>query len=458
MFSPNGCNAFAQEGLSMPQGFLNFNLESTDECLTSNAGTILFGEYCKAIGMDRLCDAALPGPGSNRGYSAFEHLFPLLLMQHGGGRVLADRRMIRYDRAMRTLLKITERFPTDDATNKWLGRMGLGGIYGLQGLSRVLLGRYLKKIPDEALVLDIDASVIESHKSTAACTYKSVPGYTPMLAHINGGFVIHSEFRSGNIAPADHNLSFVRQCEAQLPEGKRFAWLRADSASYQADLFNYCDRNAMTFTIGARLDSGVLEAIESLSAWETMRTEAGKTHVLEERVSEFIHTMTRTDNAFRVIVVEKRITPILPQLRRVLDEEQLLMYAKEHYNVIATNADESISAEEIVRFYRQRGDTSENRIKELKNGFNLGYLPTSNFMANAFYFQIGVLAYNLFILFSTMLETGWRRHTIATIRYKLYHLPGKLIRHGRRLVLKVGSEFLDRLRRLRLQIVQAALE
>lgn len=442
----------------MPQGFLNFNLESTDECLTSNAGTILFGEYCKAIGMDRLCNAALPGPGSNRGYSAFEHIFPLLLMQHSGGRVLADRRMIRCDKAMRTLLKIKERFPTDDATNKWLGRMGLGGVYGLQGLSRALLGRHLKHIPDEELVLDIDASVIESHKATAVCTYKSVPGYTPMLAHINGGFVIHSEFRSGNIAPADHNLSFVRQCEAQLPQGRRLTWLRADSASYQADLFNYCDKHRITFAIGGRLDGRILEAIESIGTWETMCTKEGKTHYLKERVSEFIHTMGRTDNAFRVIVVQKHITPILPELRKVLDEEQLLMYAKAHYSVIATNADESMSAEEIVRFYRRRGDTSENRIKELKNGFNLGYLPTSDFMANAFYFQIGVLSYNLFILFSKMLETSWQRHTVATIRYKLYHLPGKLIRHGRRLVLKVGSEFLDRLKRLRLQIVQAALE
>lgn len=441
----------------MPQGFLNFNLEPTEEYLTSNTGTIILGEYCKAIGIDRLCDAALPAPGSNRGYRAFEHIFPLLLMLNSGGRVLSDLRMMRSDKAMRTALKIA-RMPTEDATNKWLGRIGIAGVYGLQSVNRMLLKRHLNHISDEALVLDIDASVIESHKSSAVYTYKSIPGYTPMLGHINGGFVIHSQFRSGNIAPADENLSFVQQCVAQLPKGKHIQWLRADSASYQAGLFNYCECNDITFTIGAHLDSRVLAEINAIDTWKTMHTKKGEVHLLEEKVAEFIHTMHTTDNAFRLIVVQKHVTPILPGLRETLSEEELLHYAKDHYSVIATNADETISAEEIVRFYRQRGDTSENRIKELKNGFNLSYLPTSDFMANAFYFQIGVMAYNIFILFSKMLEKSWQRHTVATIRYKLYRLAGKLVKHGRQLILKVGSEYIETLKAIRLKIAQVMLE
>ena len=37
-----------------------------------------------------------------------------------------------------------------------------------------------------------------------------VPGYTPILGHINGGYLIASEFRDGNIAPADTNLEFIK--------------------------------------------------------------------------------------------------------------------------------------------------------------------------------------------------------------------------------------------------------
>jgi len=94
----------------------------------------------------------------------------------------------------------------------------------------------------------------------------------------------------------------------------------------------------------------------------------------------------------------KRPQPILHGFEDILSEKEVLAYASERYHVITTNADK-MSAQDVVMFYRKRGDTSENRIKELKNGFNLKYLPTSDFTSNAFYFSIGVLDYNLFILF-----------------------------------------------------------
>lgn len=132
-------------------------------------------------------------------------------------------------------------------------------MYGIENINQVLLKRYLKRIEEPIIVLDIDASVIESHKSIAEYTYKMFPGFTPMIGHINGGYVIHSEFRSGNIAPADHNLTFIQRCTAQLPKEKKIAFVRADSASYQAELFDYCQDNNITYTIGAHLDSSVLK-------------------------------------------------------------------------------------------------------------------------------------------------------------------------------------------------------
>ena len=89
----------------MPQGVLNFSVEGTDESFTSNAGTILFGEYLKAIRVDKLCNAHLPLPQSNRGYQPFEHIQPLLLMLHSGGRVLEDVRRIHNDRGLKETLK-----------------------------------------------------------------------------------------------------------------------------------------------------------------------------------------------------------------------------------------------------------------------------------------------------------------------------------------------------------------
>ena len=441
----------------MAQTVLNFSIASTDERLTSRSGEIVFGEYLEAIGVDKLCDTYLPQPQSNRGYAPFNFIQPLLLMLHSGGRSLDDLRMIQSDTAMKEVLHINN-VPTADGTGKWLKRHGLIGMYGIEDINKVLLHRYLKRI-EEPLVLDIDASVIESHKSTAMYTYKMFPGFTPMIGHINGGYVIHSEFRSGNIAPADHNLTFIQRCEAQLPKEKKIVFVRADSASYQAELFDYCEDNNIIYTVGANLDRSVLRSIKGIGNWKTLRLHEGKTHHVKEEVAEFIHTMQHTNHAFRLIVTKKITTPILPGLEKIFSEEELLTYASERYHVIATNADEEeMSIQDVVMFYRQRGDTSENRIKELKNGFNLKYLPTSDFIANAFYFSIGVLAYNLFVLFKETLQQSWQRHTIQTLRYKLYNIAGKVITHSRQTILKVNEQFIELLENIRQKNYEISLQ
>ena len=440
----------------MPQRVLNFAIEATDERLTPRSGEVVFGEYLKAIGLDQLCNIHLPQPQSNRGYLPYTFIQSLILMLHSGGRALEDLRTIASDIAMRDILKMKD-VPTADTTGKWMKRHGLLGVYGVEAINKRLLERYIKRV-DEPLVLDIDATVIESHKSIAANTYKLFPGFTPMIGHINGGYVIHNEFRTGNIPPADSNLEFIKRCGEQLPHNRHLSFVRADSASYQHKLFDYCEDNSITYTIGAHLDRSVLDNINEIETWKTMTLVDGKSHHLKEDVSEIIHTMNESKKAFRLSVIRNQITPMLPTLEEILTEEELLHYMREHYSVIATNANEEMSAQDVVRFYRQRGDTSENRIKELKNGFHLKYLPTSDFMANAFYFQIGTLAYNLFVLFKETLDASWQRHTIQTIRYKLYNIAGKVVTHARELTLKINDQFVEILNNIRHKSYLVSLE
>jgi hypothetical protein len=353
----------------MAQTVLNFTISATDEKLTAHSGQILFGEYLKAIRIDKLCNTNLPLPQSNRGYLPFSFIQPLLLMLHSGGQSLEDIRMIKADKAMQEILHI-KKIPQADTIGKWIKRHGLIGVYAMENIHHNLLKRYLKRI-QEPIVLDIDASVIKSYKSTAQTTYKSFPGFTPMTGHINGGYVIHSEFRSGNIAPADNNLTFLKRCESQMPKEKKITSLRADSASYQGALFDYCENNHIAYAVGGHLDQAVLSNINEIKEWKKIRSKEGQFHHLQEEVAEFIHTMHNAKHAFRLIVVRKTTTPMLPGLEEFMTQEEILQYASQRYHVIASNADESMSAEDIVNFYRKRGDTSENRIKELKNGFNL---------------------------------------------------------------------------------------
>ena len=88
----------------------------------------------------------------------------------------------------------------------------------------------------------------------------------------------------------------------------------------------------------------------------------------------------------------------------------------------------------------------------------MSYLPTSNFEANSFYFAIGTLAYNLFLLFKKILNDNLQKHTVKTIRYKLYNIAGKVVTHARSITLKVNEEFQELLQNIRYRAYEASLQ
>jgi len=94
--------------------------------------------------------------------------------------------------------------------------------------------------------------------------------------------------------------------------------------------------------------------------------------------------MEHTHKAFRLIVVRYR------------HQAELLEEDSPRYHVIASNCTGSTA--DVLIWYRQRGEHSENGIKELKIGFGMERVPCSQESANAAFFRIGVMAYNLFVL------------------------------------------------------------
>ena len=434
----------------MTQTILNFKLQSTNEKLTPRTGVAILGEYLKGMNLENFCNDNLPKAKRNNGYSAFEFIYPLILMLHSGGRFLDDIREIKVDKALTTLLKIVN-IPTANAFSKYLRKHGAMGEEGMRNINKRYLKRFLKSTKNEELILDIDATFIEAHKNTAKYSYKDAPGYMPMVGHINNGYVIDVDFREGNEAPASKNLEFIKQCELQLPLGIKFDRFRADSASYQADIFNYCEKKNILFTVTAKKNKNVFDSIKSI------KDEEWQTFSKREKIAEFTHTMQDTDNAFRMIVLKKDITPILPTLKEYISDEVMMQYQDEIYYCIATN-DNNLRPENIIKLHRQRGETSENKIKELKNGFNMSYLPSSNLQANAFYFYIGTLAYNLFLLFKQILDSNLQKHTVKTIRYKLYNIAGKVISHARERILKVNEEFMQLLQKIRFRAYEENLQ
>jgi hypothetical protein len=404
----------------MARTVLPFKLAATEEPMTAQSGLVLHGEFIQGVGFHRWLEQEMPKPGSKRGYGVIPHVLPFVLMLTAGRRSLEDLRMIHADRALRSLLHL-DHLPSTDAAGDWLRRAGEGaGLVGLDRVNRRIVAQRLRKLGRLTHTLDIDATQIVAEKRDAAWTYKGERGYMPMVGHLaEAGIVIHDDFRAGNVAPASANLDFIKACEARLPKGHGLTAVRADSASYQADLFNYCEGTGKTFAIGGRLDAPTLAAIAAIpdAAW---------THYADCAVAETVHSMEHTDKAFRLIVV------------RHVHQGELLEEDRPRYHVIASNRSDSTA--DVLIWYRQRGEHSENGIKELKIGFGMERMPCGQESANAAFFRIGVIAHNLFVLFKhSALGEGWQRHRVATVRWRLFQVPGRLVRHAGTWTLKVAA-------------------
>lgn len=413
-----------------------FKLDKTDDTITPLAGLALFGEFLEVSRVRDEVDRTFPRPGSAKGYGAWEYVGPMLLMLHGGGRTLEDLRKVSEDKGLRRLLGMG-RPPSSDAAGDWLRRMGTTGVSGLSHVGKRLLRWALRDDGRTGYTLDPDATAIEAHKEEARKTYKGFPGYFPMVGHLaENGLVVAHEFREGNDSPHARNLEFYRACKAAMPAGKKIVAYRADSAAYQGMLLDELAEDGVAYAVGADLDAAVREAIRCIrpEKWRPYR---------DGWVAETVHTMNKTKHAFRLVVFKREVQGSLFEDRGPF------------YHAVASNREEGPEA--TMDWYHARGEHSENRIKELKCDFAMERMPCGQFAANALFFSLGVLAYNLYKLFEMwVLPAGYHKARAGTVRYRLYCVAGKVVRTGRALILKVSEEALKDFISIRLAVARLA--
>lgn len=412
------------------QTVFGFKIEKTEETLTAHGGLALLAEYNHGMGLRALADRHLPGPGSNRGYAASAFVDSLVLLLQAGGRRLEDLRELRREGP---LLKLVERedIPDSDTVGDWLRRMGdpknsQDGLVGLGAVRDVLTHRLLRRDERNDYTLDVDAMQVEGEKHDAQFTYLGVKGYMPMLGYLfESGICVNDEFREGNESPGADHVAFYLDCVQRMPAGKRIARFRADSASYQAALINELEGDSVLWTITADQDSAVRKLIANIpeAAWKEAFPGAGY------ELAETVHSMEKTKQSFRLVVKREE-----RRQQNLFDGEKYFHYA------VATNQPEEKNALDVLLWHNQRGQ-AENYHKELKAGFGQDQMPCGQSHANAVYFRIGVIAYNLFLGFRRLAcPEAWGRHTIATFRWKLIQIAGRIVHHAGQIVLKLRVE------------------
>jgi hypothetical protein len=406
------------------QTVMPFKLERAEEKVTARSRLVLYGEFMGAMGVDSLIERHMPKPFSGRGFEPIRYIRALSMTLYGGGETIEDVREIREDDSLRQVVGLDE-IPSSSAIGDWLKRMGeRGGIGGMERVNDGVVRRVLKRDERRGYTLIIDPTIIESCKREAQMTYLGVKGYRPMVATLKeNGLAISYEFRQGN--DSGGKLRILNKAFGKMPEGKRIEEVLLDAEYYTNDVIDYLERKGVRWAICVNKDCSVMEAIGGISGgdWRPYRTEDGI--MTDREISETVHVTNKAKSAFRLIVL------------RWKDRQADLFRDSYSYHCIATGMIDQ-RAEQVVWRYNKRAQI-ENHIKEIKSGFGMDRMPSGEFLANAVHFGIGIMTYNLFIgqrLF--VMPEPWRAKTIKSLRWLLIEVAGRLVHHGRRVILKVA--------------------
>jgi hypothetical protein len=367
-----------------------------------------------------------------RGRSVSSMLFDLMMIPCAGGECIDDLEALRADEGLRRLLGRTVTAPS--TAHDFLREIGPAGLEDLSAIRHGQLCHAARTTGVRVATLDCDATLFLSKAQRAQRSYKGDRGWFPMLAFwAELGMVVHDEFRQGNASPQSDALEFLKEAVAQLPEGLDRIYVRSDSAWYQARLLDYCHEQGYGFAVTADLDEAVKTGLMEMGdvSWTPLEvsSDPGDTGSCSRQwACEGVHTLNGSSHPYRMIY-----------LRRERRQGDLFegMYS---YGAIITNRND-LSLEELVHWHRQRCNC-ENHIKELKHGFGLASLPSGDFFVNAVYLRIMTLSFNLIAsLKTTVLPESWSRHTLKTLRFRLLGVPALVVRHARRLHLRLSRRW-----------------
>lgn len=303
----------------------------------------------------------------------------------------------------------------------------------------------------ETVYLDIDASLIEVHsenKVGAAPNYKNGYGFHPMLCFADAtGEALSGVLRPGNAnanTVSDH-VAVLDGAIAQLPRAVadghhagddpalavRSVVVRADSAGCTTGFLSACRTRNVGFFVTARsnaqVSNAVFDAVGVPEVWLPAVTPEG---VLREgtavaELTSLIEKSTLPEGT-RLIV---RREPLHPGAQRSLIPSLDFRYW-------GFWTDQDGDPRELDALMRAHAHV-ENHIQRLKDS-GLCSLPFTNFDANAAWLFTVCLSADLVRWFQLLCCSGsWQSARPKTLRWGLFHAPGRLVRRSRQLVVRV---------------------
>jgi len=273
-------------------------------------------------------------------------------------------------------------------------------------------------------------------KQGAAFGYTKVRGYHPQLATCaETGQVLMSRLRGGSAGAARGAASFLTETISRVRNAGATGPLtdRADSAFYSKTVLATAVKFDVRFSITARQDKRIRAAIETIDedAWQPIPYWLSTPEVSGADIAQTPFTVFAGDkrNARQVRLVVRRVRPT--------PGSQLALFNAWDYHAFVTNRDLPLAE---VEADHRRHAVVEQSIAELKSA-GLAHLPSGKFMANAAWLALTVMAHNLGHAVGQLAGPDLHRATVATLRRKVFTMPGRLVHSGRRRRLRLPDSW-----------------
>jgi Transposase DDE domain group 1 len=445
-----------------------------DAALTANAGLAAVTELCGRLGVIEALDAAVgPVKQRDRGFGAGELLCGIAAAQLAGEDFLTGLDRQRADLAGQQLTPVPGLASTTAAG--LARRLSAAQWQAVESGLGVVTGRMLGLLPaeraaalaDGPVTIDLDTTDVEVYgrkKRGVAYNHQGQRvGRPHVAAWAETEIVLAGDLGDGTDDPRATAPGLLRRALACLPAAARASGrvaMRADAGYFAGQLARAAHDEKIAFAIGAKRIAPLWRLLDGLAgdAWHDA-IEMGSAQVaVAEYCPDWWPEGTRL--LVRRVLLDPAQVSADPRSRRrrTLHPGQRALPIPElasagpvyGYSFILTNLDVSSPAKAVAAEHWYRHRTSiENLFRDSKLGAALRHLPSGYPQVNLAWMWGALLAASMAAWLHQLTATalgqdivhghGVRggKAMIATLRWRLIAVPGRLIRHARHLTLRL---------------------
>lgn len=436
--------------------------EPLEECVTAYAGIPLFLQTVRSLDVPGRVQQHLKIKQRDRGLDEAGYVESFLVLNALGGDCIEDFERLREDEGLAEMLG--HAVPSCEAARKFLyqfhdesklvqaqrelpvGQVSYiaeesAPLRALAQVNRELVQEVGRRCPDQKIAtVDLDATIIESHKREARPTYQGGSGYQPMLAlWAETNLVLADEFRDGNVPAQKEPLRAARRAVESLPPTVKEYYFRGDSACWEKELLRWLrdEKRAdgpagpITFGISVRMTPNLKKHVARLpeEEWKSYREDSEALRECAEVRNYWPEDEDRPDGAGALRYVAIRV--------RKRQGELFADGSAVKYFVVASNQWDW-DAVRLLNWQREKAGTIEALHDVLKNDLAAGVMPCGRLGANAAWLRLAVMTHNVLTALKRLaLPEKWLTARPKKMRFQIFCSPGKLVSHARRTWLRV---------------------